>query len=152
MITLQLKARRGLFKSSDNAGFTLIELLVVIAIIGMLASVILASLNTARLKARDARRLSDIKEIQTALALYFDDQSPVSYPTTSLSVLAPSYLQKIPTDPKTGSAYGYTGAQVTYVLGAQLENTSNSALSSGLSTGTAGTLNCATTGVYCVKP
>ncbi|MEK7995391.1 MAG: type II secretion system protein, partial [Planctomycetota bacterium] len=53
-------------------GFTLIELLVVIAIIGMLSSVILASLNTARQKARDARRLSDMKQIQTALELYYD--------------------------------------------------------------------------------
>ena len=52
-------------------GFTLIELLVVIAIIGVLASVVLASLNTARAKARDARRISDFKAMQTALAFYF---------------------------------------------------------------------------------
>lgn len=55
-----------------NTGFTLIELLVVIAVIGILASVIMASLNSARGKARDARRLSDMKQIQTALEFYFD--------------------------------------------------------------------------------
>ncbi len=53
-----------------HRGFTLIELLVVIAIIAMLASVILASLNTARSKARDAKRISDLDQIRTALALY----------------------------------------------------------------------------------
>jgi len=50
--------------------FTLIELLVVIAIIGVLSSVVLASLNTARVKGRDAQRVSSLKEVQTALELY----------------------------------------------------------------------------------
>ncbi len=53
--------------SFHKRGFTLIELLVVIAIIGLLASVVLASLNTARQKGRDARRLSDLKEIANAV-------------------------------------------------------------------------------------
>ena len=61
-----------MFKFRKNQGFTLIELLVVIAIIGVLASVVLASLNTARKKSRDARRIADIKQIQLALELYFD--------------------------------------------------------------------------------
>lgn len=56
----------------NKKGFTLIELLVVIAIIGILASVILASLNAARSKARDARRLSDLNQMQTALEMYYD--------------------------------------------------------------------------------
>lgn len=61
-----------MYSTKRNAGFTLIELLVVIAIIGVLASVVLASLNSARAKARDARRLAEIKQIQTALELIYD--------------------------------------------------------------------------------
>lgn len=53
-------------------GFTLIELLVVIAIIALLSSVVLASLSTARAKARDARRVADIDQIRTAMAMYTD--------------------------------------------------------------------------------
>lgn len=53
-------------------GFTLIELLIVIAIIGLLSSVVLASLNSARKKARDARRIADFKNIGLAMELYFD--------------------------------------------------------------------------------
>jgi prepilin-type N-terminal cleavage/methylation domain-containing protein len=60
-------------------GFTLIELLVVIAIIALLSSVVLASLTSARMKSRDARRTSDLKQIQTALELFYDSKG--RYPT-----------------------------------------------------------------------
>lgn len=54
-------------------GFTLIELLVVIAIISLLSSVVLSALNNARAKARDAKRLSDLRGIQIALEMYNSD-------------------------------------------------------------------------------
>lgn len=55
-------------------GFTLIELLVVVAIMALLASLAIVALNQARARARDARRVSDIKQIQTALEMYFLDK------------------------------------------------------------------------------
>jgi len=66
---------------NKNKGFTLIELLVVIAIIGLLASVVLLALNSARAKSRDAKRIADMRQIATALELYFNDNS--SYPTSA---------------------------------------------------------------------
>ncbi|MFH1956497.1 MAG: type II secretion system protein [Patescibacteria group bacterium] len=57
---------------NKNLGFTLIELLVVVAIIGLISSIVFASLSMARKKSRDARRLSDMKQIQTALEFYYD--------------------------------------------------------------------------------
>ncbi len=53
--------------------FTLIEILVVVVIIGLLASIILASLDKARIKAKDARRKMDLHQIQQALELYINE-------------------------------------------------------------------------------
>jgi prepilin-type N-terminal cleavage/methylation domain-containing protein len=58
----------------DRTGFTLIELLVVISIISLLSSVVLSSLSSARQRARDAQRLSDMRTIQTALELFYSQQ------------------------------------------------------------------------------
>jgi len=64
-----------------KSAFTLIELLVVIAIIGILVTISIVSLSNARAKARDAKRVADIKQIQTALELFFNDQN--RYPTVT---------------------------------------------------------------------
>lgn len=104
-------------KGHKSFGFTLIELLVVISIISLLSSVVLASLNSARSKAQDARRKSDIVQIQRALELYYDQngQYPISggavNPNASWSNSGDSswatletslkpYLPKLSIDPK----------------------------------------------------
>lgn len=69
---------------STKSGFTLIELLVVIAIIGLLASVVLVSLSSSRIKARNSRRVADINQISKAFELYFNNY--FSYPTTNSSI------------------------------------------------------------------
>jgi prepilin-type N-terminal cleavage/methylation domain-containing protein len=128
---------KNLIKGSK--GFTLIELLVVIAIIGILSSVVLASLSTARAKSRDARRISDVGQIQLALELFYDASS--TYPlaatvnaytasSTALGVLAPTYIPKIPTDPTNGQFYVYGASSTKYVIAASLERYDNSALTS----------------------
>lgn len=107
--------------SSERRGFTLIELLVVIAIIGILSSVVLASLSTARSKSRDARRIADIDQVRTALELYNDSNS--AYPNTGaagtaaqtftaatavgVGLVTPTFMSKLPSDPTNGRSYYY---------------------------------------------
>lgn len=76
-----------------SKGFTLIELLVVIAIIGVLASTVLASVNSARIKARDARRRADLKQISLALELYYDTYGvyPPHRPSSSCGGARPDW-------------------------------------------------------------
>ena len=68
-------------RKEKERGFTLIELLVVIAIIGVLASMVMTSLSKAKAKARDARRVEDIRQIQNALEMYYAEHGryPGSY-------------------------------------------------------------------------
>jgi len=78
-------------------------LLVVIAIIGLLSTLSLVALNVARQKARDALRTADVKQMMTAMELYYNDQG--SYPasistTTPLKVGSTTYMGQIPQNPK----------------------------------------------------
>jgi prepilin-type N-terminal cleavage/methylation domain-containing protein len=66
-------------------GFTLIELLVVIAIIGILTSVVLASLNSARDKGGDAAVKSNLANLRSQAALYYDDNGNTFGPNTGTS-------------------------------------------------------------------
>ncbi len=94
------------YRFDKSKGFTLIELLVVISIIGLLSSVVLASVNTARSKARDSQRKQVLKQFATANELYFNTNS--SYAPTagwltnwvpSNNALAPAYISTISRDP-----------------------------------------------------
>lgn len=65
--------RNNVVTKFDKHGFTLVELLVTIAIISLLSSIVLTSLNSARAKARDARKQADFRQISTALSFFFDE-------------------------------------------------------------------------------
>ena len=110
----------------NKKGFTLIELLVVIAIIGLLSTLAVVALNNARMKARDAKRVSDIKQMQTALELYYNDAN--GYPANAdfgpISYGGVVYMPVTPTNPLpvdtgcTGSVYTYnqTSSGASYTL------------------------------------
>ena len=85
-----------------RSAFTLIELLVVIAIIGILSTLAVVALQSARSKARDSKRVADVKQMQTALELYFNDWN--TYPTsssiaTSIASGTSIYMATVPTAP-----------------------------------------------------
>ncbi|HAU07636.1 MAG: hypothetical protein A2568_01155 [Candidatus Yanofskybacteria bacterium RIFOXYD1_FULL_44_17] len=105
---------KKLLKKRDlSKGFTLVELLVVIAIIGVLSTMLLLQLGTARAKARDAKRVTDVNQIRTAVEMFFDDNGG-RYPSTIDSGTDKDILVKymtsntLPTDPISGGPYGYS--------------------------------------------
>jgi|SRR3989338_8236138 len=124
----------------QERGFTLIELLVVIAIIGILSSVVLASLNSARLKARDVRKQADFKQISTVLAFYYDkyetmpanlvpgtevcDGGPnqAQYDSLMTSFISDKFLGQIPRSPG-GGTYCYYNYGANNSIGALMVTT-----------------------------
>ncbi len=125
--------------SKLKKAFTLIELLVVIAIIAIIATIAVVALQNSRASARDAKRLADVKQMQTALELYFNDNG--SYPTSVTSTIASGsnvYMTLTPVAPTpidgdcttTTNAYTYSSDGSTYSISFCLGN-HNSGLNAG---------------------
>lgn len=137
---MTLRTKRTFSRRDPRKGFTLIELLVVIAIIGILAAVVLVSLNSARARGRDARRISDMQSIALAMELYadangslFPNDGDIAAPNAAAFGVAvgtlqtDGYLPQIPADPVTGNVYvadvtGAVGSNGdTFSIGVDLE-------------------------------
>ncbi|MEI8061958.1 MAG: type II secretion system protein [bacterium] len=109
---------------NKKTGFTLLELLFVVAIIALLSSIVLSSLAVARARGRDAKRISDLRQVRNAIELYMSDNGgnppPAGFGGTTWygelnnapgpgsgtyagvyikSLLAPKYISKVPEDP-----------------------------------------------------
>lgn len=127
-------------------GFTLIELLIVIAILGILSVIGLGSFHSARIKAKDATRKSDLQTIAKSLEAYVNDHS--SYPLPDdlswgepfVDANGTIYAARLPSDPS-GYTYVYTSDGTTYTLYAYLENAQDPAIIS-ISTPLCGTPVC----------
>lgn len=154
-------------------GFTLIELLVSISIIAIIATLLLANFNAARERARDAQRKGDLRNIQTALRLYYNDYGV--FPTSGIganlgkivgctqstppgpftceygypwSIDSKSLMPTLAKDPLSSQQYQYTRINADdYTLQACLENKSDD---KGLSAG--GAAWCPSNWMYQVKP
>ena len=122
------------FTKSSVRGFTLIELLVVIAIIGLLSTIIAAPIQNARKKARDAKKIAELKSTQLALEQYAESNSG-NYPKTFAS-LSPQFMPLLPTFTASttsnsrdafayvayeGRAEGGASSTFAYHLGSKLE-------------------------------
>ncbi|MGE5298200.1 MAG: type II secretion system protein [Acidobacteriaceae bacterium] len=101
--------------NKGKPGFTLIELLVVISIIGLLGSIIVASTRTARARARDSKRIAELRQVKLGLDMYNNEAD--GYPQRNdwdkaarnreMLACGPTPFFIIPSDPSTGDPYDY---------------------------------------------
>jgi general secretion pathway protein G len=123
--------------SANNKGFTLIELLVVIVIIVVFASIVIAAIGSASANSRDNERLINMKDMQVSVERYYDANNqypstenqwwgncsafgshPATGPTGYVPGLSPTYLPKLPIDPRqtAGSCYLYNSDGLNYMI------------------------------------
>ncbi len=143
-----------------NQAFTLIELLVAVAIMALLTAIIISNLTQAKGKSRDAKRVSDLAQMQLALELFFDrcNQYPSTLAITAnnncpSNITLGTFISQIPTAPAPGSyQYGVKSDLSDYVLKATLE--SNNAALVDRYTGSVYSpiTSCTGTYDYCVVP
>jgi len=96
-------------KNKYYQGFTLVELLVVIGVIAVLSTLVTVYLETARMSARDARRVSDVKQIQLALKMYYTDLGTYpTYVTPNANIVngGTNYLSRVPSNPTPRTDHG----------------------------------------------
>jgi prepilin-type N-terminal cleavage/methylation domain-containing protein len=117
--------RKGFFmKMNLKKGFTLIELLVVVAIIGILASVVLASLNSARAKGADAAAKADLANMRAQAALYYDSTTGnQTYGAAQVSPLCAATAGTLFADPNIAAAITQATAQSTAIACASTPQT-----------------------------
>ncbi len=112
-------------RNQNQKGFTLIELLVVISIFAFLASAVMLATANSRVKARDTKRIADLKTLATAIELYYQDNgsypsppdqfwssaySDSTYGWQNLQTALEPYIKKIPVDPLRNNAVPWGGS------------------------------------------
>jgi prepilin-type N-terminal cleavage/methylation domain-containing protein len=109
-----LKLNKKELALRDSKGFTLIELLVVIAIIGILASIVLVSLNDARNKGYDTQIKSDIAQIRNGMEMCYDNNGGTYTGCTTAAALGITALAPptCSTDRPAVSPFNYIGTTI----------------------------------------
>lgn len=126
-------------REKKSLGLTLLELLITIAIVGVISAVGYTTYENGQEKARDAQRKNDLRDIQNALQLYYQDNN--LYPTAGSGIksnnaswdtlLSTDYIKTMPKDPKNTSTlfyrYDSPSGNLTYTLSTDLESENPSA-------------------------
>ena len=91
----------------SKKAFTILELLVVISIIGILAAIVLPSIDKIRARSRDSKRIADISQMRLALEHYFNVYNKYPVDLNDTNLVQNGVLPSLPKDPKTNADYLY---------------------------------------------